>query len=97
MNNRVIVCCAVVGLLAACAETATGSMAGSAAGDVVVILAGDSMLGPGTADAATAARYYCSSRGKVAVLQARERPQEMQQPVLTEYALMTYRCTVPGN
>jgi len=97
VKNRVIVSIALAGLVAGCAEATTGSMAGSTAGDVVVVLASDSMLGPSTADAATAARYYCSSRGKLAALQSRERPEEMRQSALPEYSLMTYRCYVPGN
>lgn len=96
MKKRAIFLIALAGLLAGCAETTSNSVAGANFGEVVVFLASDSMVGPSTADAATAARYYCSARGKLAALQSRERPQEMQHSVLSEYALLTYRCYSPG-
>ncbi len=90
---------AVAGLLAGCAEappavpvatavTAVGS-------DTLVILASDSYFGPSTADTAVAARYYCSTRGKLSQLLSRERPHEMQDDTLPEYAVLTYQCYVP--
>ena len=60
-------------------------------------MASDSMVGPSTADAATAARYYCSSRGKLAALESRQRPLELREPVLAEYSLMTFRCYTPNQ
>ena len=111
MNIRAIFFLGLAGLVTGCVETAgiatTGAATGAAAtgaataganfGDVVVVMASDSMVGPSTADAATAARYYCSSRGKLAALESRQRPQELREPVLAEYSLMTFRCYTPNQ
>jgi hypothetical protein len=67
------------------------------AGDTVVVLASDTTFGPSTADAETAARYYCSARGELLQLVSRDRPQEMSQPILSEFAVLTYRCYRPSG
>lgn len=102
MNNRAIFFLGLAGLVAGCAGIAdtatTGAVpTGAILGDVVVVMASDSVFGPSTADAATAARYYCASRGKLAALESRERPRELHEPVLAEYSLLTFRCYTQGQ
>jgi len=65
--------------------------------DIIVLLASDTFFGPSTAAQGVAARFYCSSRGKVAELVSRERPKEMQEDILTDYSVLTYRCVIPGG
>jgi len=66
-------------------------------GDVVVFLASDSAFGPSMRDGAIAARYYCSTKGKMAAFQSRERPPEAQSTVLAEYSMLIYRCYSPTD
>ncbi len=86
--GKVILLCAIVGLLAGCAEKRPPIQSG----DNFVFLASDSIFGPSTADADVAARSYCAARGKFAQLESRERPPEMRDDIFPEYAVMTYRC-----
>jgi len=65
--------------------------------DIIVLLASDTFFGPSTSAQAVAARFYCSSRGKVAELASRERPKEMQEDILADYSVLTYRCVIPGG
>ena len=96
--RRALLLAAFAASLAGCAKTEPAIPVTSAAtGDTVVILASDSYFGPNTADTAVAARYYCSTRGKLSQLLARERPHEMQDNVLPEFAVMTYRCYTPQS
>ena len=95
---------AIAASLAGCAATdppmpltALPTPLTSATGDTVVILASDTYFGPSTADAAVAARYYCSTRGKLSQLLTRERPHEMEAPIRPEFSVMTYRCYTPQN
>jgi hypothetical protein len=91
---KVVSFVAVAGLLAGCA----GQYPPTAivpTGDTVVLLASDTTFGPSMADADVAARYYCSSRGKMADFLSRERPPEMRGEVFAEYSVLTFRCVVP--
>ena len=65
--------------------------------DIIVLLASDTFFGPSTSAQAVAARFYCSSRGKLAELVSRERPKEMQEDILADYSVLTYRCGIPGG
>jgi hypothetical protein len=66
-------------------------------GDVVILLSSDTFFGPSTAAQAVAARFYCSSRGKIADLVSRERPKEMQNDIFVDYSVLTYHCVIPAG
>ena len=77
------------------ASTPESAASVSGGSDTFVVLASDSWFGPDMDDAATAARYYCSTRGKVARFVDRTEPHEMQHMLAASYALLTFRCLRP--
>jgi hypothetical protein len=46
-------------------------------------------------DANVAARFYCSTRGKMTTLLAKERPPEMRTQIDQQWSVLTYRCYNP--
>lgn len=86
--------CAVATMLTGCTDKAPPPPPPPlpVAGDTLVVLASDTNFGPSIADADTAARYYCSTRGKLSQFVSRERPQELQNNILPEFSVLTYHC-----
>ena len=60
--------------------------------DVFVVLVSDTMFGPDHEDANVAARFYCSTRGKLATFVGKQHPPEMRTTVFQEWSLLTFRC-----
>ena len=69
---------------------------GKPGSDSVVILVSDTAFGPSMEDANAAARYYCTTRGKLYELVAKEHPPELHTQVFQQWSVMTYRC-VPAT
>ena len=60
--------------------------------DLFAVLVSDTTFGPDAEDANMAARFYCSTRGKLATFVGKEHPPEMRTQVFQEWSVMTYRC-----
>jgi hypothetical protein len=60
--------------------------------DLFAVLVSDTTFGPDSEDANMAARFYCSTRGKLATFVGKEHPPEMRTQVFQEWSVMTYRC-----
>jgi hypothetical protein len=60
--------------------------------DIFVVLVSDTTFGPDMEDANMAARFYCSSRGKLATFVGKEHPPEMRTQMFQEWSVLTYRC-----
>jgi len=60
--------------------------------DTVAVLVSDTNFGPDAEDADTAARYYCSTRGKLSSFVGKEHPPEFRNQVMQQWAVFTYRC-----
>lgn len=60
--------------------------------DVLAILVSDTAFGPDMEDANIAARFYCTTRGKLATFVGKQHPPEMRTQFLQEWAVLTYRC-----
>ncbi len=64
--------------------------------DTFVILKSDTNFGPDLEDADVAARFYCSSRGKVMTFLGSDHPPEFRNRIMQEWTVLTYRC-VPAS
>ena len=60
--------------------------------DLLAVLVSDTPFGPNMEDANIAARFYCSTRGKLTTFVGKEHPPEMNTQVFQQWAVMTYRC-----
>ena len=60
--------------------------------DIFAILVSDTTFGPDMEDANVAARFYCSTRGKLATFVGKQHPPEMRTQVFQEWSVLTYRC-----
>ncbi len=60
--------------------------------DIFAILVSDTTFGPSQQDADIAARFYCSTRGKLTTFVGKQHPPEMHTTVFQEWSVLTYRC-----
>ncbi len=65
---------------------------GASGSDAFVILTSDTNFGPDMEDANIAARFYCTTRGKLAYFVSKERPPELRTQVFVQWSVLTYRC-----
>jgi hypothetical protein len=65
---------------------------GTPGSDTIVILVSDTNFGPDMEDANIAARFYCTTRGKLTAMVSKERPPEMRTQVYNQWSVLTYRC-----
>jgi hypothetical protein len=65
---------------------------GTPGSDTFVILVSDTSFGPDMQDADIAARFYCSTRGKLTTFIAKEHPPELRTQVFQQWSSLTYRC-----
>jgi len=65
---------------------------GTPGSDTFVILVSDTSFGPDMEDANVAARFYCSTRGKLTTFISKEHPTELRTQVFQQWAVLTYRC-----
>ena len=65
--------------------------------DLLAVLVSDTPFGPNMEDANIAARFYCSSRGKLTQYDGRDHPPELNTQVFQEWSALTYHCYKAGE
>jgi hypothetical protein len=60
--------------------------------DTIIILVSDTTFGPDMEDANLAARFYCSTRGKLATFVGKDHPPELRTQVFQQWTPVTYHC-----